>query len=106
MKKNKINLIIITFILFFSGCDEVLIIKDGIILKGTNIWKGNIYIKGDVTVESGAKLIIQPGTKIFFEILNQQKILSEDELTKLGPYSPLSELIVAGTIEAKGTDKS
>ncbi|MBI5418237.1 right-handed parallel beta-helix repeat-containing protein [Candidatus Poribacteria bacterium] len=93
-------LLLINFLLF-SGCKSDKVLPAGSIIKGTQIWEGTIYLKGDVTVAEGSKLIIKPGTKIIFPILD--KDLSIEKQSEVGPLSPQAELIIYGDLEAKGT---
>ncbi len=105
MNKNK-NLIIVLCFLFIYGCKSDLVLKDKTIIKGTQTWEGTVYLEGDVTVASESVLIIKPGTKILFNVINQDINLSDDELIKYGQYSPQAELIINGSIEAQGTKEN
>lgn len=60
-------------------------------LEGENVFSGNIYIKGRVTVSEGSSLKITPGTRIIFTFIDYEndgigdsEILSQGKITVLG----------------------
>lgn len=57
-------------------------------------WSGTILVEGDVTVEQGVKLTIEPGSNVYFT--------AGKENTGGGDYDGLSEIIVRGTLIAEG----
>ncbi len=63
-------------------------------ITGTRNWGGTIVIAGDVFVETGGRLTIEPGTKVIFE--------ENKDLSKSGLDKTRSELIVKGTLIARG----
>lgn len=67
---------------------------NGATLTGNNNWRGTIVIAGDVILESNSRLFIEPGTKILFE--------ANRDLNKSGIDKTRSELIIRGTLIARG----
>ncbi len=61
-------------------------------------WAGNIYINGDVTVQMGVVLYIEPGTHIYFA--------PHQDVTHSGNDEDLSELTVLGTLVVRGAPAS
>ena len=66
----------------------------GLTVSGNVNWKGTIILSGDVTVPQNSRLVIEPGTKILFE--------SNVDVTKGGNDKTRSEIIVRGTLIARG----
>ncbi len=67
---------------------------NGAVLKGNSSWSGTIVIAGDVIVDKGSRLEIEPGTKILFE--------AGKDLQKGGDDKSRCELIIRGTLIARG----
>ncbi len=65
------------------------------VLPGDTTWSGDVRVTGDVTVPAGATLTVAPGTVVRFAAL------SDD--TAGGQDPSRCELIVHGTLSAKGT---
>jgi hypothetical protein len=63
-------------------------------ISGNMNWQGTIIISGDVTIEQKSRLVIEPGTKVLFE--------ANLDLTKGGTDKTRSEIIVRGTLIARG----
>ena len=66
----------------------------GTSISGNVNWRGTIIISGDVVVEEKSRLVIEPGTKILFE--------ANQDITKSGTDKTRSEIIVRGTLIARG----
>jgi TonB family protein len=67
---------------------------DGQTISGNVNWQGTIIISGDVIVEQKSRLVIEPGTKVLFE--------PNIDITKGGTDKTRSEVIVRGTLIARG----
>ena len=66
-------------------------------------WAGNVLVTGDVYVEPGVTLTILPGTIVKFKRIDEtsdQNLFAVDS-----PYYPQAELIIRGTLIARGTDR-
>ncbi len=63
-------------------------------ITGTRNWAGTIVIAGDVVIEDSGRLTIESGTKVIFE--------QNNDLSKSGLDKTRSELIVKGTLIARG----
>jgi len=57
-------------------------------------WTGDVYINGDVTVQMGVVLYIEPGTHVYFA--------PHQDVTHGGNDEELSELTVLGTLVVRG----
>ncbi|WP_303720204.1 right-handed parallel beta-helix repeat-containing protein [Malonomonas rubra] len=93
--KNKF-IYLSLFILLLSGCaatHPVTKLDNQVIDKDTR-WQGNIFIRGLVTVKKGALLEIEPGTRIFFEPLDND-----------GDGIGDGELLIEGSLYAVGTEQ-
>jgi len=84
---------LIIFLLISGGYAQVQRFS-GEVINSTMTWSGTIVIAGDVTVESDGRLEIEPGTEILFE--------PGTDLSKEGDDKTRSELIVRGTVIARG----
>ncbi|MDO3379430.1 right-handed parallel beta-helix repeat-containing protein [Geoalkalibacter halelectricus] len=67
-------------------------------LHGEIFWENTVYLRGDVTIEEGATLHIVPGTQVVF-----LPPVEGEDLLRIHPFFPGSELIVRGRILARGT---
>ena len=67
---------------------------DGGEFTGNVHWSGRILIRGDVTIASSCRLVIEPGTRIIFE--------PNTDVRKSGIDKTRSELIVRGVLIARG----
>ena len=66
-------------------------------------WKGVVIIGGDIFVEPDVTLTIEPGTVVKFRRIDEtgsQNLFGTDS-----PYYPQAEIIVRGTLIARGTRK-
>ena len=63
-------------------------------ISGNVNWSGTIIISGDVTIAQKSRLVIEPGTRILFE--------PNQDVTKGGADKTRSEIIVRGTLVARG----
>jgi hypothetical protein len=93
------------FIFFLTGCQkqQVLEMSKLTISKDTT-WSGNILLAGDVYVEPGVTLTIEPGTVVKFKRIDET---SDQNLFDIDtPYYPQAELIIRGRLIAKGTAKN
>lgn len=68
---------------------------EGKVIRTSERWSGTIIIEGDVVVNSGARLVIDPGTHLLFRA-GMDKSRSGRDKTR-------SELIVRGVLIARGT---
>ena len=84
----------VIFFLLFSGAYSQIQRFNGQKISGNKNWSGTIVIAGDVTVEPKGRLIIEPGTKVLFE--------ANKDISKSGSDKTRSELIVRGTLIARG----
>lgn len=62
------------------------------VIEGEELWRGDVRIRGKVTVKKGARLQIRPGTRVFFEPLD----LDGDGIGD-------GEILVEGSFQALGT---
>jgi TonB family protein len=92
MKKQLVILIIFLAIVNVSYTQIQRL--DGLTISGNATWKGTIILSGDVTVPKNSRLVIEPGTKVLFD--------SNVDLTKGGTDKTRSEMIVRGTLIARG----
>lgn len=76
-----------------TGCYAQPMLGDTI--STDKIWSGNVVIHGDVVVDTGATLTIEPGTRVEFDTTDSQS--SGEDTTRC-------ELIVYGTLKAAGTE--
>ena len=95
MNKMNISIRSLFFILVFiiEGYTQ-LQRYEGETLTGNTNWRGTIIIAGDVTLEANSRLFIEPGTKILFE--------TNRDLSKSGIDKTRSELVIRGTLIARG----
>jgi hypothetical protein len=88
----------VVFCLLLAGCfvEQNPVVRG--VLHGDLLWRGEIFVAGDVILEEDVKLIILPGTRVRF-------MPPEDGPGRLEehPYFSGSELIIKGTIHAVGT---
>ncbi len=59
-------------------------------------WSGDIYVYGDVTVDDGALLTIDPGVTVYFS--------ANSDVQNIGLYPDKCELLVDGALRAIGVD--
>jgi len=88
-----ISILIILLVIFSISYAQVLRINGGNI-SGNENWSGTVIIAGDVTIEQKSRLVIEPGTKVLFE--------PNQDLTKSGTDKTRCEIIVRGTLIARG----
>jgi hypothetical protein len=93
MMKN-INLILLLILVFVSTSHSQVQRINGEKISGNANWQGTVILAGDVIIEQNSRLIIEPGTKVLFE--------PNQDLTKGGSDKTRSELIVKGTLIARG----
>lgn len=62
------------------------------VIEGEELWRGDVRIRGKVTVKKGARLQIRPGTRVIFEPLD----LDGDGIGD-------GEILVEGSFQALGT---
>jgi TonB family protein len=92
MNKTIFILLIILIIISISYSQVLRI--NGEHITGNVNWRGTVIIAGDVTIEQKSRLVIEPGTKVLFE--------PNQDLTKSGTDKTRSEIIVRGTLIARG----
>lgn len=68
------------------------------VLQGELLWKGTVYLQGDVILPADASLVIAPGAEVVF-----LPAPLELDLLQAHPNFPGSELIVRGRLIAEGT---
>lgn len=68
------------------------------VLQGELLWRGTVYLQGDVVLPAEASLVIAPGTEVVF-----LPAPPELDLLQEHPNFPGSELIVRGRLIAEGT---
>lgn len=94
MRRLIFNLLIILSItLIFPAASS------GFVLNGDTVWRGDVKVKDDVLVPEGATLLIMSGTRINIEPSDRTK--SDPEY-----ISSMTEILVRGKIEIKGSGKS
>lgn len=96
--------LLLFFAVFPGGCSRQKLIEiDKSTLEHDTTWSGQILVKGDVYVPPGVTLTILPGTTVSF-----RKIDENSDRNMFGvesPYYPQAELIIRGSIIARGTPK-
>lgn len=92
MDKINYSLLIILVIFTTSYTQVQKIIGEKI--TGNVNWRGTIVIAGDVIIEQKSRLVIEPGTKVLFE--------PNQDLAKSGSDKTRCEIIVRGTLIARG----
>jgi hypothetical protein len=70
--------------------------EKAVLIRGVERWKGEVRLIGDVIIDEGATLIIEPGTTVKF---------STRDHFRGGVDTARCELIVRGTLVAKGTSQ-
>jgi hypothetical protein len=70
--------------------------ENAVLIRGTERWRGNIRLIGDVIIDKGATLIIDPGTTVKFSMRDH---------FQGGEDTERCELIVRGKLVAKGTER-
>jgi len=91
---KNFNLILLILFTFFTTSSSQVQRINGVKISGNVNWRGTVVIAGDVIVEKKSRLVIEPGTKILFE--------PNQDLTKGGTDKTRSEIIVRGTLIARG----
>ncbi len=73
-------------------------------MTGDEVWRGDVLITGDVHVQAGVTLTIEPGTVVRFtaqsDDQSSEEYVPEDPSTR--PYA-MGEILVSGVIDAQGT---
>jgi TonB family protein len=87
---TSLLILLINFATSYSQVERI----NGQTISGNMNWRGTIVIAGDVTIEKKSRLVIEPGSKILFEPYT--------DMTKSGADKTRSELIVRGTLIARG----
>jgi len=101
MTPFRILLPAICAVFLFSACAKTpeTVVNKGIIKKDTT-WRGRVIVTGDVMVDKGVTLTIEPGTEVRFRRIDEK---SPENLFGIeSPYYPEAELIVRGRLIAKG----
>ena len=100
MKTRTLLIILITLLLLSCTSD---VTKTGkVTLEKDTVWKGSVFVEGDVYVPPGITLTITPGTVIKFKRIDEE---SDGNLFDAdSPYYPQAEIIVRGKIIARGTE--
>jgi hypothetical protein len=88
--------------LMFACADDVKVIGGNTIEKDTT-WSGSYLVEGDVYVPPGVTLTVMPGTMVKFRRIDEKS--GKNLFGNDSPYYPQAEIIVRGTIIAKGTEK-
>jgi hypothetical protein len=70
--------------------------EKAVLIRGTERWTGTVHIIGDVIVDKGATLIVEPGTTVKFATLDH---------FRGGEDTERCELIIRGKLIAKGTPR-
>ncbi len=70
-------------------------------LKENTTWSGTVIVGGDVYVPPGITLTITPGTVVKFKRIDEKS--DQNLFLTDSPYYPEAELIVRGTLIARGT---
>jgi TonB family protein len=91
--KNSLYVILSLFLIFNLKAQRLVL--NGGSYSGNVNWKGTIHLKGDVEITETGRLVIEPGTIIYFD--------PENDITRSGSDKTRSELIVRGTLNARGT---
>lgn len=70
------------------------------VITRDTVWQGDILLRGDVRVEPGATLVIEPGTTVKFVKINEfgPEKLSKDK----NDHFPRAELVIRGRLLAQG----
>ena len=83
-------------------------------IDNSEIWSGQVQIKGDLLIPIGISVTVMPGTNVVFEHDNEADSLHKRELiglcdatSCLAPFSASGKscLIVEGTLKALGSKK-
>lgn len=70
------------------------------VITRDTVWQGNILLNGDVRVEPGATLIIEPGTTVTFVKIDE---FGPEKLNKdKNDHFPRAELVIRGRLLAQG----
>jgi TonB family protein len=88
-----ITSLLLLLVLIISSYSQVQRIN-GQSITGNQTWRGTIIISGDVTIEQKSRLVIEPGTKVLFEPI-QDFLNGGNDKTR-------AEIIVRGTLIARG----
>lgn len=92
---RKILLLLILFTACSIQSHNKQEVYSGILIKNTN-WKGEIVIEKDLLIPENVEVVIEPGTKIYFE-------LADSSRTEPIFLLPENEIFVKGHLIAKGT---
>ncbi len=89
------------FMAFVCGCSRTpeSVVGKGIIKEDT-VWRGRVIVTGDVMVDKGATLTVEPGTEIRFRRIDEKS--PENLFGVDSPYYPAAELIIRGRLIARG----
>ncbi len=93
-KNISLSISILLFLILWSTVSAQTQRFNGQVIKGNSRWSGTIIIAGDIIIEKGSRLEIEPGTNILFE--------AGKDLQKSGDDKTRCELIVKGTLIARG----
>ncbi len=93
MKSKAILIVVLQFVLAALLSAQTTVI-DHKVIRGQERWSGTVLIKGDVVVGRGARLVIEPGTVVRF--------VANTDLARSGKDKTRAELIVKGSIFARG----
>ncbi len=95
------TIFIVLYMMFMVGCAADVVTIGKVTIEKDTVWKGSLYIDGDVYVPPGVTLTIMPGTIIKFKRIDEK---SDKNLFGVdSPYYPHAELIIRGSIIAQGT---
>ncbi|HID39197.1 MAG TPA: hypothetical protein EYP36_06755, partial [Calditrichaeota bacterium] len=87
-------LFIILSLLCIGGVYAQTKIIEGLRISQSVHWSGTIIVRGDVVVTRGGRLVINPGTRVYFE--------ANTDVSKSGKDKTKSELIIEGVVIARG----
>jgi len=98
---------ILIFLIFLSSCSKYYT-SSGVIKKD-EVWKGKIVLKGDIVIDEGVKLEIEPGTKIYYSKRTPRNQTHYIRNVPEGNVDVLQderiEIVVEGVLIAKGKVK-
>ena len=98
-----------TAFLILAGCSKKKTLElDMQELKADTIWSGEVHIKGDIYVPPGVVLTITPGTVVKFDRYDATREDFDHSIKRNmfdidSPYYPQAEIIIRGTLIARGT---
>ncbi|MBE9521254.1 MAG: right-handed parallel beta-helix repeat-containing protein [Proteobacteria bacterium] len=99
---NSFILLLLPFLLVSCQNSQTLELEKQHLTQDTT-WNGVIIIAGDIFIEPNVTLTIEPGTIIKFKRIDET---SDQNLFDIdSPYYPQAEIIIRGTLIARGTRK-